>query len=205
MPMEPEESAIRMQIREARESDVDDIARLHAESWRTAYRGALSDAYLDGPIEAERSALWRGRLEQPAGNQFVVVAESAGKMVGFACAYGGEDQKWGTFLDNLHVTPDRKRRGIGAQLMGAVAAWSARIYPGQGIYLWVLQSNFAAQRFYQRLGGENAGTDLWTPPDGSALPKLRFAWRHAEALSAGVANLSLHTTAGNSAGSARAT
>lgn len=181
-----------MEIREARESDADDIARLHAASWRAAYRGALSDAYLDGPIEAERLKLWRGRLDQPAGNQLVVVAESAGQMVGFACAYGGEDQKWGTFLDNLHVMPEFKRRGVGAKLMEAVAAWSARIYPGQGIYLWVLESNLAAQRFYQSLEGENAGTDLWTPPDGSALPKLRFAWRRPEALSAGVANLSLH-------------
>lgn len=194
-----------MRIREAQESDADDIARLHAASWRTAYRGALSDAYLDGPIEAERAQLWRGRIEQPTGNQYVVVAESAGHMVGFACAYGAEDKRWGTFLDNLHVTPDLKRRGIGAQLMDAVAAWSGKFYPGQGIYLWVLGSNLAAQRFYARLGGENAGTDWWTPPDGSALPKIRYAWRSAEALTAGVAGLSHHETAGNSAGSARAT
>lgn len=194
-----------MRIRDALKSDADDIARLHAASWRTAYRGALSDAYLDGPIEAERANLWRGRLAQPAGNQLAVVAESAGKMVGFACAYGGEDQRWGTFLDNLHVTPDLKRRGIGAQLMDAVAAWSEKNYPGQGIYLWVLGSNLAAQRFYARLGGENAGTDLWTPPDGSALPKIRYAWRSAEVLTAGVANLSLHETAADSAASVHAT
>lgn len=194
-----------MRIREALKSDAEDIARLHAASWRTAYRGALSDAYLDGPIEAERANLWRGRLEQPAGNQFVVVAESGGQMVGFACAYGGEHQRWGTFLDNLHVTPELKRRGIGAQLMDSVAAWSAKFHPGQGIYLWVLGSNQAAQRFYVRLGGENTGTDLWTPPDGSALPKIRYAWRSAEALTAGVANLSLHETANDSVEPARAT
>ena len=176
-----------MRIRDARESDADTIARLHAESWRTAYRGALSDEYLDGPIEAERSSVWRGRLSQATEDQLVLVAESSGQVVGFACAYGGHDQQWGTFLDNLHVVPELKRQGIGALLIGEVAGWSARTYPGRGVYLWVLESNLAARRFYARVGGEDAGSDLWTPPDGSALPKLRIAWRNAEALSAGAA------------------
>jgi len=189
--MDPTNKKTEVRIRQARESDADDVARLHAASWRTAYRGALSDAYLDGPIEAERAALWRGRLGQPAENQLVLVAESAGQMVGFACAYGGHDPQWGTFLDNLHVLPELKRRGIGAQLMGEVASWSARNWPGQGIYLWVLESNLAARRFYAQLGGEDAGSDLWTPPDGSALPKLRIAWRNADVLSAGEVSRSL--------------
>jgi GNAT superfamily N-acetyltransferase len=175
-----------LHIRVALPSDADTIAHLHVTSWRTAYRGALSDAYLDGSIEAERGALWHDRLAQPSANQFVVIAESGGQPVGFACAYGAEDPDWGTFLDNLHVLPEFKRRGIGAQLMRAVAAWSARAYPGQGIYLWMLGSNQDARRFYARIGGEHAGTDLWTPPDGSALPKVRIAWRSAEALVAGV-------------------
>ena len=41
-----------MQIRLATLADAEAIAHVHAESWRTAYRGALSDAYLSGPIDA---------------------------------------------------------------------------------------------------------------------------------------------------------
>jgi hypothetical protein len=66
--------------------------------------------------------------------------------------------------------------------MVALASWSIKAYPGQGIYLWVLESNAAAQRFYEQMGGENAGVDVWTPPDGSALPKIRFAWPDTHAL-----------------------
>lgn len=179
-----------MRIRNALESDAGAIARLHAASWRTAYRGALSDAYLDGPIEAERAAVWQARLARPADNQYLVVAESGGRIVGFACAYGGHDPQWGVFVDNLHVQPDLKRQGIGAQLMGSVAAWAGKACPGQGLYLWVLASNLPAQRFYARIGGEDAGRDTWTPPDGSALPKIRYAWRSAAALAAGVASAS---------------
>jgi len=171
-----------MRIREANQADADAIALLHAASWRTAYRGALSDTYLSGPIEAERIEVWRGRFEKPAKNQFVVVAESQHEIIGFVCAYGGHDEQWGTFLDNLHVAPQYKRSGIGAQLMGELASWSIKAHPRQGIYLWVLESNLAAQRFYERMGGENAGIDVWTPPDGGALPKIRIAWRDIPAL-----------------------
>ncbi|HZP87152.1 MAG TPA: GNAT family N-acetyltransferase [Burkholderiales bacterium] len=171
-----------MFIRQARASDAGSIAHLHAESWRTAYRGALSDAYLAGPIETERVAVWRARFESSAQNQYVAVAESRDQIVGFVCAYGGHDPQWGTLIDNLHVLPEHKRQGFGAQLMAHVASWSAKAYPGQGMYLWVLESNLPAQRFYARIGGEQAGRDTWTPPDGSALPKLKYAWSDAAVL-----------------------
>lgn len=56
------------QYREAEATDADKIATLHAESWKRAYRGHLSDAYLDGPIEDERRSVWQARFatEQPS-------------------------------------------------------------------------------------------------------------------------------------------
>lgn len=171
-----------MQFRAATPADAEAIARLHATSWRTAYRGALTDAYLDGPIEAERIAVWRGRFERPDPSQFIVVAEEDGRMVGFVCAYGGQDEQWGTFVDNLHVIPGYKGLGIGAQLMREVAQWSQAHHPGQGVYLWVLESNAPARAFYARIGGEEAGRDVWSPPDGTPLPKLRIAWRTLDTL-----------------------
>jgi ribosomal protein S18 acetylase RimI-like enzyme len=171
-----------MRIREANEADAEAIARLHAASWRTAYRGALSDDYLDGRMETERIKVWQDRFEKPAENQYVAVAESQGRIVGFVCAYGGHDAQWGTFLDNLHVAPELKRQGIGRQLMSTLASWATRAYPGQGVYLWVLQSNAAAHRFYERMGGKDAGSDVWIPPDGSALSKIRIAWRDSGGL-----------------------
>ena len=166
-----------MQIRLATLADAEAIAHVHAESWRTAYRGALSDAYLSGPIDAERTQVWRERFAQPPGGQYVAVAQIDGRIAGFVCAYGGDDPQWGTFIDNLHVLPEHKRHGIGMRLMRMAASWSAQAYPGQGMYLWVLESNLPARAFYERIGGEQVERGTWTPPDGSSLPKLRYAWR----------------------------
>ena len=42
------------------------VAELHAASWRSAYRGYLSDAYLDTDIVAERARVWQARFVPPS-------------------------------------------------------------------------------------------------------------------------------------------
>ena len=165
-----------MNLRPALPADSQGIAALHAASWRTAYREALSAAYLAGDIVADRAALWEARLRQPAPNQHVLVAHAGADLLGFACVFTGDDATWGSLLDNLHVGRQAHRRGIGSQLLQAVARHSAAACPQAGLYLWVLAINTGAQRFYEAHGAEMVGTDVWTAPDGSRPPCFRFAW-----------------------------
>lgn len=165
-----------MIIRVATASDVSGIANLHTESWRIAYRGLMRDDYLDKEIYAEREAVWRDRFQRLPVNQYIVVAEEKGELIGFACTYGNDDARWGALLDNLHAAPDRKRQGIGTKLMAATAEWCLKTYPTQGLYLWVLEQNIPARRFYERVGGIHVESGMWDPPDGSPLPKMRFVW-----------------------------
>jgi GNAT superfamily N-acetyltransferase len=173
-----------VRYREGTRGDAEAIAALHAESWRTTYRGAMRDAYLDGDIPAERRGLWRTRLATPAPNQHVIVAERDGRLVGFACAYGGADPRWGTELDNLHA--GEKDRGIGAGLLARVARWARATHPEGGLYLQVLDQNAGARRFYDRNGGRDDGADVWHAPDGSTIPVRRYVWppRAADRLAA---------------------
>ncbi len=166
-------------VRVATLADAAAIADLHAASWRATYRGALRDAYLDGAVGAERREVWNGRLATPAANQYVLVAEDAGTLVGFGCAYGAKDERYGTELDNLHVRAERQSGGIGAHLVAGIARWCVATHPAIGLYLWVLEQNLGARRFYERLGAEDAGADVWTPPDGSTVTVRRCVWSRA--------------------------
>ena len=165
-----------MQIREAHPSDLDSIVKLHARSWRVAYRGILSDAYLDGDLLADRMALWKPRFDTPAANQTIAVAEVDNTVVGLACAFGAHDAVWGNLLENLHVSPTLKGAGIGAQLVTHIAQWCAQTQSATGLHLWVLQGNTAAQGFYKRLGASAVEQSVWDAPDGNSVPELRFAW-----------------------------
>lgn len=180
-----------MQLRNATAADTAAIAGLHAQNWQLAYRGMLADDYLDHQVYAERLATWQERLGNADPAQYVVIAEEGGRMVGFACAYGDADAEWGNYLDNLHVAPDNKGKNIGARLMADVAAWCERHFPDRGLYLWVLEENRQARRFYERLGGIKADGEDWTPPGGGSVPTLRYVWRDLAALQAQVAATSL--------------
>src|SRR5450755_1085928 len=143
-----------MTIRAAGLADAVAIAQLHSHSWQTAYRGILSDDFLQGPLPENRRALWHSRLlEADRADQIVLVDEQGGAIRGFACAFLEADPEWGCLLDNLHVVPDLKGQGLGRQLMAAVAAHVWRSSSCGRLHLWAYEQNLAARRFYERLGG----------------------------------------------------
>jgi ribosomal protein S18 acetylase RimI-like enzyme len=165
-----------IEYRSATPSDAEAVARLHAQSWRENYRGAFLDAFLDGDLPGERLRAWRERLDRPATNQFVQVAVGGTNLAGFICAYADHDPEWGSFIDNLHVAQAFKRSGVGSILMRQAAAWLVAQHPDRGIYLLVLEANLSARRFYERLGGTNAGVSTMETHGGAMVRSCRYAW-----------------------------
>jgi ribosomal protein S18 acetylase RimI-like enzyme len=165
-----------MNFRDAVSTDCLPIAELHATSWRSAYQGALSDEYLANHVMSERQALWQARLHRPQDNQIVLVLRAHDALLGFACAYVAEDARWGSLLDNIHVAQAARRRGLGTLLLAEIAQRCSAVSPDAGLYLWVLQSNVDAQRFYESVGGQRAGEGIWDAPDGHQIPEFRYAW-----------------------------
>jgi ribosomal protein S18 acetylase RimI-like enzyme len=169
-----------MDLRHATPNDVDAIARLHADSWRRNYRGAYSDQFLDGNVVAERLATWTDRLAlTPPTSTCTIVAELDGVVIGFAHTVFDDDPKWGSLVDNLHVTHGAKRRGIGSRLMSATAEAVLARTPSTGLYLWVLKQNTAAQSFYESIGGARAGEKTSKSPAGDTIEAFRYAWHDA--------------------------
>ena len=107
-----------------------------------------------------------------------MVAVDGDVLVGFACAYGADDERWGTLLDNLHVRTDLHRSGIGRDLVREVARWCGERHPDDGLYLWVLGQNENARAFYERLGGVDVGGEVRVPAVGGEreIEIRRIAW-----------------------------
>ena len=98
---------------------------------------------------------------------------------------GGVDATWGTLIDNLHVLPGLKGRGIGRRLLEAAALETRRRFPDDGIYLFVFEANAAARRFYASVGGREVERAAVEPPGGGSQVHWRVVWDDAER-SAGV-------------------
>jgi len=165
-----------IKLRESTSEDCRVIAQLHAKSWQTAYRGILSDHYLDKTIEQERLSSWEERFANPNPERHIIVAEQNGELIGFSCILLDNDPQWGTLLDNLHVHPDLKRIGIGQQLIRASAEYAHRKATHPYFHLWVWEANLNARRFYEKMGGVVKEQTLSTAPDKTQATVLRFVW-----------------------------
>lgn len=166
-----------MTVRLAGTADAEAIAQLHATSWQTAYRGILQAEFLAGPVFGNRLDLWRGRLVNPhPPDQLVVVDLHEGQIQGFACAFFAADPDWGALLDNLHVMPNLKGRGLGRQLMAEIARRVLQHDPDSRLHLWAFEANHEARRFYERLGGEANAEVNEIAPDGAPVNAVRYCW-----------------------------
>jgi len=169
-----------LKIREAKLSEAELIGSLHASSWMTAYRGLLSDEYLDNDLEAERRKYWLKKMPTITNKEFVLVAEENGELIGFVAVLDKPEAGFDALVDNLHVRPDLKRRGIGGKLLNAVAT---RLLDTQrkSFYLFVLIGNTEAENFYLAKGGRPL--DILTHEfGGKVVQATRFAWEHLEGM-----------------------
>ncbi len=169
-------------LRDAGADDAGRIAALHAASWRWAYRGILPDRYLDHECAAERARYWRERLSAPSPDGFVMLAEQADVLLAFLAIWPDPDGRYDALLDNLHVAPEARGRGLGRKLLGA-AADRLRAQGHRSLTLWVFDANRPALAFYRRLDAEivERGLDEFA---GVRIPHTRLAWKDVTRLAA---------------------
>jgi putative acetyltransferase len=143
-------------LRRYRQSDEDAAVTLWLRSWQAAYPQLDFIARLDWWRQR-----WRDELLRTAD---VVIAESAGIMIGFVTI---DPQT--LYLDQIVVAPEHWRSGIGAVLLEE----ARRISP-RGLDLDVNVDNARAIAFYKKHGFTIAGPGK-NPISGK--PVHRMSWR----------------------------
>jgi GNAT superfamily N-acetyltransferase len=163
-------------IRRGTPDDAPAIASVRVDTWRSAYRGLLPDALLDGLDTTTITASWRRGLETIDPTRVAYVAEVDHEVIGFASggrarhanrAYPGE-------VYALYVRDAHQGKGIGRALLRA----STEELAARGltpIVIWTLFANPASRRFYESLGGTVIG-EKREPFDGYELHEVAYGW-----------------------------
>ncbi len=136
-------------IRPARPQDAHGIAEVHTAARRDALP-YLPDLHTD-----DETRSWIGSVVIPC--QTVWVAESGGRVVGFAALKSGT-------LEHLYVLPSEQGKGTGSRLLLKAKALSPT-----GLSLWTFQRNARARAFYEHRGftavefGDGSGNEEGEP------------------------------------------
>jgi 3-deoxy-manno-octulosonate cytidylyltransferase (CMP-KDO synthetase) len=145
-------------FREAKISDISQIARVHVESWQKSYAGIVPQKFLDDMTAEKRAKAFEdGAAEKSFYGMFV--AENWRKeIVGFADF--GESQRRKEFdaeLYAIYFAPEFQRKGIGAELFKLC---QKEIIAGgaSSMCLETLEKS-PYRKFYEKLGGEIVGED----------------------------------------------
>lgn len=155
-----------MRIRAAEPGDSVALAHVLVATFRAAHRDQLPPDY--PYLTPEQSAHnWERTLRAHRGERgererIFAAEDDDGRIVGVAMAgpLRGEVPP-ATIADLylLYVLPSQQRRGIGGQLLVAVARWAAeRGY--RALQVRVLDANAPARRFYEALGAHHIGDEL---------------------------------------------
>lgn len=164
-------------VRPAELRDAAAIARVHVETWRTAYRRLLPEEYLASLDEAAYEGRWKRILETDANK--VYVAENDGHVVGFASAgpeRAGEPGFSGE-LYAIYVLASAQGQGHGRGLVKA-SVGGLRELGLADMIVWVLKDN-PSRRFYEQLGGIYLREQPLTI--GSAVvQEVSYGWKRLE-------------------------
>lgn len=137
-------------IRPARPEDAAALTALHLDVWDEAYTGLIASEVLAARrVDPEsRARRWRENIATTSNT--VLVAEGTGeRLLGFAIAGAVRDEPAGGLPERelmaLYVRAEVYGTGLGHALLRAAI--------GDGpAYLWVLEGNARAIRFYERQG-----------------------------------------------------
>jgi GNAT superfamily N-acetyltransferase len=150
------------------------IAALHAASWRAAYRGIFTDAYLDYQVEADRLRHWQAHVPELAdGLGEIYLATVKAEPVGFVCIEISPEKELGAYVNNLHVLPHVRGQGVGKLLLEAAARWAQK-HDAIQLYLYVYEDNLQARQFYAHEGWHAVAREIDDLPGGGQATVLKL-------------------------------
>ena len=145
---------------------------VHCTSWQEAYRGIVSDRYLDSMTVEATTARARKFPEN------TLVAKDREKAVGFA-VYGpsrDEDLPNAGEVVAIYVLSAYYGRKIGYRLMNEAFS---RLRDYDTVFVWVFEKNERAIRFYRKYGFEFDGSrKQWNL--GAPVSVVRMVMKRAE-------------------------
>lgn len=146
-----------MLIRPATLKDAYAIADINVSCWKENYKGHLNQDDLDAIDFSDRLERQKTRLSGSNDDRKIIIAESDGKIIGYASYKIFEHE---CRLGALYVTPSMQGHGIGTHLFKEIA----KITKESSVYkmtISTLETLNLSRHFYEKMGGKVIEEDVF--------------------------------------------
>ena len=134
------------------EDNLTEIGKIYEKSWKSTYNGILPNNYLNSLTEAQ----WTAKITECGSNSLIML--NNGKYIGtvsFGTSRINQFNGWAEIF-TFYLLPEFTGQGLGKKLMNHVAEELKSLGFSQ-IFLFVLENNHTAIRFYEKYGFKSNG------------------------------------------------
>lgn len=144
----PAREADDIRIRPAGKEDMEEIAKIHVDTWQSVYRGIIPDAYLETLSYAGQRQKWETRLFQENGQgEQMYVLEEKGEIMGFVSGWKIDEER--AEINTLYLKEKAQRKGYGSRLLSYMLE---ALGPEKETEVWCFAEN-GNRAFYEAMGG----------------------------------------------------
>jgi len=170
---------MKIQIRKAVVEDAKGIAKVHIDSWRSTYKGIVSDDFLEKLNMESKMEHWREIIGKPVDEYQVFVAKGEKKIMGFID--GGKNREdtdgYDAELYAFYLLEEAQKKGIGREMLRKLAE-ELRSGGFSSLIVWVLKDN-PSRIFYEKMGGVYVGTKLLQE---LSVEEIAYGWKDIRVL-----------------------
>ncbi len=151
------------------------VSCIYEESWKAAYKDIIPADYLESIPKGH----WAANIDRSGTGTLLVLEE--GQIIGtssYCKARRAEMEGFGEIV-SLYLLPEYIGRGFGRSLMEA-AVEELKALGFSDIYLWVLEENGRARRFYEKFGFQFSGIVIEDEIGGRKVREVQYRY-HVDA------------------------
>ena len=149
------------------------ISKIYEESWKHAYKEIIPQEYLSSIPEGR----WSKNFDIPGWKTLVCIVD--GKYIGTSSFCKSRFEQFPDYgeIISIYFLPEYMRKGYGKKLLEASILELNKLGFDE-LFLWVLDDNIAAKKFYEHLGFVKTEDYLNDTIGGKDLREVRFVYKN---------------------------
>ena len=161
-----------MEIRHIKKSDDRlAISTIYEQSWKYAYKDIIPQSYLDSIPEGR----WAANLDKEGLNTVVIIEDGRFNGTSSYCKSRFSDFPDFGEIVSIYLLPQYMGKGYGKLLLDAVIK-ELVLLGFDDIFLWVLEENHRAKKFYEKAGFTASGHYLDDNIGGKDLREMQYCY-----------------------------